>query len=106
MKPMILKNAAATVLGAAFLAAGLSACAQSPSAARSASTAGLLSAGEIEKRAVAEGLDVSEIELEGRLAEVEGFDAQSRRVELVIDRRSGEILTRKTKQREGKRLWD
>ncbi len=64
-----------------------------------ASTAGLLNMAEIERRATAEGIVVTEIEIENRLAEVEGRDAQQRKVELVIDRKTGEILQRKTKQR-------
>ena len=64
-----------------------------------ASTAGLLNMAEIERRATAEGIVVTEIEIENRLAEVEGRDAQQRKVELVIDRKTGEVLQRKTKQR-------
>ena len=66
-----------------------------------ASTAGLLNLAEIERRAAAEGIvAVTEIELENRLAEVEGRDAQQRKVELVIDRKTGEVLQRKTKVRD------
>ncbi|TWT21446.1 PepSY domain-containing protein [Luteimonas marina] len=58
-----------------------------------------MSAGDVERRAIAEGVSViTEIELEDRLAEVEGRDAQQRKVELVIDRRTGEVLQRKVKQ--------
>lgn len=64
-----------------------------------ASSAGLLSIAEIERRATAEGLVVTEIEVENRLAEVEGRDSQQRKVKLVIDRRTGEVLQRKTKER-------
>jgi hypothetical protein len=63
------------------------------------SAAGLLNMAEIERRAISEGIVVTEIELENRLAEVEGRDAQQRKVELVIDRKTGEVLQRKTKQR-------
>jgi hypothetical protein len=38
---------------------------------------------------------VKEIEVRDLLAEVDGFDAQGREVELVIDRRSGELLSHK-----------
>jgi hypothetical protein len=64
-----------------------------------ASTAGYLGLAEIERRATSEGIVVTEIELENRIAEVEGRDAQQRKVELVIDRKTGEVLQRKTKQR-------
>ena len=64
-----------------------------------ASSAGFLNIAEIERRATSEGIAVTEIELENRLAEVEGRDAQQRKVKLVIDRRTGEVLQRKTKER-------
>lgn len=55
--------------------------------------ANALSVGEIESRLTAQGIKVKEIEIQDLLAEVEGYDAQGREVELVIDRRSGETLS-------------
>lgn len=54
--------------------------------------AGALSVADIESRLVAQGFKVKEIEVRDLIAEVEGYDAQGREVELVIDRRSGETL--------------
>ena len=55
----------------------------------------LLSLGEIESRLTAQGITIREIELRDRVAEVEGRDTQGRKVELLIDRRTGEILSSK-----------
>ena len=55
--------------------------------------ANALSAGDIESRLTAQGIKVKEIEIRDLLAEVEGYDAQGREVEVVIDRRSGETLS-------------
>jgi len=54
---------------------------------------------ELEQRGISEGITVTEIETKQRLAEVEGYDAQSRKVKLVIDRQSGEILSRRVKEK-------
>lgn len=89
-----------TALALAAATAGLvSIPGQASAQTARASTAGLLNMAEIERRATAEGIVVTEIETENRLAEVEGRDAQQRKVELVIDRKTGEVLQRKTKQR-------
>lgn len=66
--------------------------AQAPSPAAAAKTIGLC---EIESRLTAEGITIREIELRDAVAEVEGRDAQGRKVELLLDRRSGEILSQK-----------
>jgi hypothetical protein len=58
-------------------------------------TTGMLGLGEIESRMTAQGITIREIELHERVVEVEGRDAQGRKVELLIDRRSGEILSQK-----------
>lgn len=55
--------------------------------------ANALSAGDIESRLAAQGIKVKEIEIRDLLAEVEGYDAQGREIEVVIDRRSGETLS-------------
>jgi multidrug efflux pump subunit AcrA (membrane-fusion protein) len=57
--------------------------------------ANALSVGEIESRLTAQGIKVKEIEVRDLIAEVEGYDAQGREIELVIDRRSGETLAHK-----------
>ena len=70
----------------------LSAGAQQASAP---ATPASLSLGEIESRLTAEGITIREIELRDSVVEVEGRDAQGRKVELLVDRRNGEILSRK-----------
>jgi len=104
-----MKRTRFTILGIALpLVAGLAlltttASAQQPARA-TAQGAGYLNAGDLERLAKAEGIAfISEIELEDRLAEVEGRDSQRRKVELVIDRRTGEVLQRKVKPT---RAWD
>ena len=54
-----------------------------------------LSLTEIERRVTATGVRVTEIEVKARIVEGEGRDSSNREVELVVDRRSGEILSRK-----------
>lgn len=61
----------------------------------SAQTTPLLSLGDLESRMTAQGITIREIELRDRVAEIEGRDAQGRKVELLVDRRSGEILSQK-----------
>lgn len=79
--------------------AGLAAQAQTPTTpeAQGSQTtpAGVLSLGEIETRVTAQGITIREIELRDRVVEVEGRDANGKKVELILDRRSGEILSRK-----------
>lgn len=57
--------------------------------------ANVLSVADIESRLTSQGIKVKEIEVRDLLAEVEGYDAQGREVELVLDRRSGELLSHK-----------
>jgi hypothetical protein len=54
-----------------------------------------LSLTEIERRVTATGIRVTEIEVKDRIVEVEGRDSSNREVALVVDRRSGEILSRR-----------
>jgi hypothetical protein len=61
----------------------------------SAQTTALMSLGDLESRMTAQGITIHEIELRERVAEIEGRDAQGRKVELLVDRRSGEILSQK-----------
>lgn len=55
--------------------------------------ANALSAGEIESRLTAQGIKVKEIEMKDLIAEVDGYDAQGREIDLIIDRRNGETLS-------------
>jgi hypothetical protein len=70
-----------------------------PAGAQQASTPAasspVLSLGDIESRLTAQGITIREIELRDAVVEVEGRDAQGREIELLVDRRSGEILSRK-----------
>lgn len=68
-----------------------------------AAAAPVLSLDEIERRATAQGVQVKEIKLRDRLVEVEGRDADAQKVELLIDRRSGEVLSRETKPAKGEK---
>jgi hypothetical protein len=81
-------------MAVAALGAGASlALAQTP-AAPASPPANPLTLAEIESRLAAEGLTVEELEIRDRLVEVEAHDANGREVDLVIDRRTGEILSR------------
>jgi hypothetical protein len=69
---------------------------QDSNAASSAPAADkFLSLTEIERRVTATGIRVTEIEVKDRIVEVEGRDSSNREVDLVVDRRSGEVLSRK-----------
>ena len=74
-------------------AAGASAWAQNAPDPVVKVPANVLSVGEIESRLSAQGIKVKEIEVRDLLAEVEGYDAQGREIELMIDRRNGETLS-------------
>jgi len=84
-----------SLLAASVLAFGV-AWAQQPGT----TPANWLGMAELEQRGVSEGITVTEIEIKQRLAEVEGYDAQQRKVELVIDRQTGEILSRQVKDKQ------
>jgi hypothetical protein len=58
-------------------------------------TEGALSVSDIESRLTAKGFKVKEIEIRDLIAEVEGYDAEGREVELIVDRRNGETLSHK-----------
>lgn len=98
-----MKDTTSNVLRAAVFAAAVTvaggmntALAQTPPAKPAAATpANLLSLGEIESRLAAEGIKIKEIEVRDLLLEIEGYDAQGRRIELVVDRRTGETLSHK-----------
>jgi hypothetical protein len=55
----------------------------------------VLSLGDIETRLTAQGIQIREVEIKDLVVEVEGRDAQGRKIELLVDRRSGEILSQK-----------
>lgn len=90
-RPILATWAAALAGTLAFMS--LPAGAQQASQPEASST--VLSLGEIESRLTAQGITIREIELRDAVVEVEGRDAQGREVELLVDRRSGEILSRK-----------
>jgi len=58
-------------------------------------SAKLLSLAEIETRLASQGIRIKEIEVKDKLLEVEAYDAQGREIELLVDRRTAEILSRK-----------
>jgi hypothetical protein len=78
---------------------GLPAHAQTPTTSdtrpTAAAPAGTLSLGEIENRLSAQGITIRELEVRDRVVEVEGRDANGKKVEVILDRRSGEILSQK-----------
>ena len=74
------------LLSAALIAGGF---------AHAQTTPALLGLGDIESRLTAQGIKIKEIEIRDLLLEVEGRDASGRKVELVIDRRTGETLSQK-----------
>jgi len=82
------------LLAASVLALGV-AWAQQPAPAPS----NWLGMAELERIGSNEGFTVTEIETKQRLAEVEGYDAQQRKVKLLVDRQTGEILSRRVKER-------
>jgi hypothetical protein len=104
-----LARPAASLVATGLLAAGLTgiftepalaqqqAPAEAPQRASTPASDKYLSLGEIERKATATGIRVTEIEVKDRIAEVEGRDSKNRKVELEVDRRNGEILSRKVK---------
>jgi hypothetical protein len=78
------------VLPAAILAlaAPFSACAAAPAAKP-------MSFGAAEKHAAKHGIRADEIKIKRSTIKVEGRDNQNRKVELVLDRRTGEVLDRR-----------
>jgi hypothetical protein len=76
-RPILASSLAALVAGLAFAAPDV------------------LSLGDIESRLTAQGIQIREIEIKDLVVEVEGRDAQGRKIELLVDRRSGEILSQK-----------
>ena len=56
--------------------------------------ASFLSLTEISNRISSEGLKVTELEIHDKVVEVEARDSSNRELDLVVDRRTGEILSR------------
>lgn len=67
----------------------------SPAGAAATGARTMLSLTEIEKVANAQGVRVTELEVKDNVVEVEGRDSSNREVKLLVDRRSGEILSRR-----------
>jgi hypothetical protein len=55
----------------------------------------LLGLGEIESLLQKQGIRVYELEVRDRVVEAEGRDTSNRKVEVLVDRRTGEILSRR-----------
>ena len=66
-----------------------------PAGAAATGARTMLSLTDIEKVANAQGLRVTELEVKDNVVEVEGRDSGNREVKLLVDRRSGEILSRR-----------
>ena len=92
IKPAFFTASWIAALGCTLSLFAIQVGAQTPPPAADAKMIGL---GEIENRLTAQGITIREIELRDVVVEVEGRDAQGRKVELLIDRRSGEILSQK-----------
>ena len=82
-----------TVRAAGVLVAGALAFVAFAAAAADTAPVGALSVSDIESRLTAKGFKVKEIEIRDLIAEVEGYDAEGREVELIVDRRNGETLS-------------
>lgn len=54
-----------------------------------------LSLAELESGLTAQGMKVTEMDVKDLLLEVEAYDADGREIELVLDRRTGEILSKR-----------
>lgn len=67
---------------------------QSTKTAQPASPPKTLSLDALEQRVTAQGIRVKEMKVRGLLLKVEGRDQQHRKVKLVLDRRTGEVLYR------------
>lgn len=53
-----------------------------------------ISLADLERVAQNQGIQVKEMKVRDLLLKVEGYDAQGRKVELYLDRRNGEVLSR------------
>ncbi|HKU14868.1 MAG TPA: PepSY domain-containing protein [Steroidobacteraceae bacterium] len=94
-RPLLAAGIASLATGISVLAIQVGAQQAAPPTPAAAAPAGVLGLGDIESRLTALGIRIREIELRDLVVEVEGRDPQGRKVELLIDRRSGEILSQK-----------
>lgn len=53
-----------------------------------------ISLADLERVVQNQGIQVKEMKVRDLLLKVEGYDAQGRKVELMLDRRNGEVLSR------------
>jgi len=84
-------------IAAAVAAGSALAFAAAPSYGQDQPAAGAktLSLAELESGLTAQGLKVTEMDIKDLLLEVEAYDANGKEIELVLDRRTGEILSRR-----------
>ena len=93
------------IAGTALLALGVAAYAQvapttptpeatTPAATAPASNEAMMSLTDIEQLLKGQGLRVTELEVKDRIVEVEAYDSSNREIDLIVDRRTGEILSR------------
>ncbi|MDA5193912.1 PepSY domain-containing protein [Govanella unica] len=54
-----------------------------------------LSLSDLEARVRAQGVQIKELKVKGLILEVEGYNKDGRKVKLLLDRRSGDVLARK-----------
>lgn len=87
--------AVGAALGVAADGRGATAASSSTQTPAAAPSTSMLSLAELAQRASNEGIRVEEVEIHGRRLEVEGYDADNREVELVLDRRNGKVLSRR-----------
>lgn len=103
MKSTAIRTGAIPLVAAMLVVSGLSvAVAQSVAPAQPVqadANANLLSLADIETRMTAQGIKIKEIEIQDLLVEVEGFDAQGRKIELKLDRRTGDVLSQRVKDK-------
>jgi len=78
-------------LATAFAAAG----AHAQTSAAAPESGELLTTAQIESTLQQQGIRVKEIEIKDKVAEVDAHDAQGTELDLIVDRRNGEILFRK-----------
>ena len=92
----VLAVASLVALGASVVSAQGTpqAPAQSTPASGNASGLPVMSLTDIEQLLKSKGIRVIEMEVRDRVVEVEGLDGTDREIDLLVDRRSGEILSR------------
>jgi len=92
--PRALLAASIVTCGAAGLALAQEAPTQPAAPAIAEAAANFLSLTDIESRLTSQGIRVTELEVKGSVLEVEGYDSNNREIELIVDRRNAEILSR------------